>query len=295
MTINDQIRDEKLQYDIDRKEAEISAKSSGKRHKYEYLTGEEILPSNQQQVIEQAKFTYSPLGKAFEKQIKAIEGQDKKQIDALESLKPKEETKPTEDKPNNQSRAAIIFKELVKKRKYLMKELHDSVDCNNLKFEYAGPTEDVSFYEYKDSKELFNAINDNQINFDDAVKRQNEFLNTLSNIKIGKKTLEQKETIDNLEKFYHSREEIINFFREYEKMVLDAAYKSKQNKTEGKGLKILTPKQMLQRLPIALAQLKAGNNSESLLNEIRQIVYYLYQSKQITKKEYNNIIKSINV
>ena len=110
-----------------------------------------------------------------------------------------------------------------------------------------------------------------------------------------KKTLEQRETIDNLEKFYHSREEIINFFRDYEKMVLDAAYKSKQNKTEGKGLKILTPKQMLQRLPIALAQVKAGNNSESLLNEIRQIVYSLYQSKQITKKVYNNIIKSINV
>ena len=78
-------------------------------------------------------------------------------------------------------------------------------------------------------------------------------------------------------------------------MFLDAAYKSKQNETEGKGLKILPPKQMLQRLPIALAQVKAGNNSESLLNEIRKIVYSLYQSKQITKKVYNNIIKSINV
>ena len=78
-------------------------------------------------------------------------------------------------------------------------------------------------------------------------------------------------------------------------MVLDAAYKSKQNKTEGKELKTLTPKQMLQGLPIALAQVKAGNNSEGLLNEIRQIVYSLYQSKQITKKVYNNIIKSINV
>ena len=76
-------------------------------------------------------------------------------------------------------------------------------------------------------------------------------------------------------------------------MVLDAAYNSKENETEGKGLKILTPKQMLQRLPIALAQVKAGNNSESLLNEIRQIVYSLYQSKQITKKVYNSIIKSI--
>ena len=64
---------------------------------------------------------------------------------------------------------------------------------------------------------------------------------------------------------------------------------------EGTGLKILTPKQMLQRLPIDLAQIKAGNNSESLLNEIRQIVYSLYQSKKITKKLYNNIIKPIKV
>ena len=60
-------------------------------------------------------------------------------------------------------------------------------------------------------------------------------------------------------------------------MVLDAACKSKENKTKGKGLKILTPKQMLQRLPIAPAQVKARNNSENLLNEIRQIVYSLYQ------------------
>ena len=202
-------------------------------------------------------------------------------------MKPKEETKPIEDKPNK-SRATIIFNELINKRKDLMKELHDSVDYNNLKFEYVGPTKDVSFYEYKDSKELFNVIKDNQINFDDAVKRQNEFLNKLSNIKIGKKTPEQIETIDNLEKIYHSREEIINFFRDYGKMVLDADYKSKQNETKGNGLKILTPKQMLQRLPIALAQVKAGNNSENLLNEIRQIVYSLYQSKQITKKVCNN-------
>ena len=75
MTINDQIRDEKLQYDINREAAKISALSSGKIHKYEYLTGEDILPSNQQQIIEQARFTYSPLGKAFEKQIKAIQDQ----------------------------------------------------------------------------------------------------------------------------------------------------------------------------------------------------------------------------
>ena len=73
MTINDQIRDEKLQYDINREAAKISALSSAKIHQYEYLTGEDILPSNQQQIIEQARFTYSPLRKAFEKQIKTIE------------------------------------------------------------------------------------------------------------------------------------------------------------------------------------------------------------------------------
>ena len=83
MTINDQIRDEKLQYDINRKAAKISALSSGKIDKHEYLTGEEILPSNQQQIIEQAKFTYSPKAKSFEKQIKTIEDQEQKQVEAL--------------------------------------------------------------------------------------------------------------------------------------------------------------------------------------------------------------------
>ena len=89
MTTEDQIRDENLQYDINREAAKISGLSSGKIDKYEYLTGEEILPSNQQKIIEGAKFTYSPLGKAFEKQTKTIEDQGKNQIDALADLKPK--------------------------------------------------------------------------------------------------------------------------------------------------------------------------------------------------------------
>ena len=83
--------------------------------------------------------------------------------------------------------------------------------------------------------------------------------------------------IDNLNKFYNSREEVINFFRNYIEMLSDANYDAKQNETKGTGLKILSPKKMLQRLPMPLAQVKAGNNSESLLNEIRQIVYSLYQ------------------
>ena len=116
------------------------------------------MPSNQQQVVEQARFTYFPLGKAFEKQIKTTWDQGQKQVDALKDLKPKEQTKSIEDKPNNQSKATIIFSDLISKRKEIMSELHDSVDYNNLKFEYVGPTKDVSFYEHRNSKELFNAI-----------------------------------------------------------------------------------------------------------------------------------------
>ena len=120
MTINDQIRDEKLQYGINREAAKISARSSGKIHKYEYLTVEDIVPSNQQQIIEQAKFTYSPLGKAFEKQIKLIEDQGEKQIDALKDLKSKEQTKAITYKSNddndNTSAREDIYDEILEER-----------------------------------------------------------------------------------------------------------------------------------------------------------------------------------
>ena len=84
MITNDQIKDEKMQYDIKRKAPKISALSLDKIDKYEYLTVEEILPSNQQQIIEQAKFTYSSFGKAFEKQTKITEEQEEKQTKTTE-------------------------------------------------------------------------------------------------------------------------------------------------------------------------------------------------------------------
>ena len=91
--------------------------------------------------------------------------------------------------------------------------------------------------------------------------------------------------------FYNARNNVIKFFDDYCSMVSEAKHKA----TKGTGLKILTSKQMLQRLPIALTQVKGDNNSENLLNEIRQIIYSLYQSKEIIKKVYNNIIKSIKL
>ena len=113
MTIDDQIRDEKLQYDINRKAAEISALSSGKIDKYEYLTGKEILPSNQQQIIGQAIFTYSLLGKVFEKRIKTIEDQGQKQVEAS-----KEQTKAVEEKPDDKlSMQKRIYNRLQKRER----------------------------------------------------------------------------------------------------------------------------------------------------------------------------------
>ena len=88
----------------------------------------------------------------------------------------------------------------------------------------------------------------------------------------------------NIKNLYDSRQKVIDLLNDDAKIRSEAIHKSKQIKTEGTGLKILTLKQMLKRLPIALARVKASNNSESLLNEIRQIVHSLYQSKQITKK-----------
>ena len=105
----------------------------------------------------------------------------------------------------------------------------------------------------------------------------------------AKKSKEQKNTIYNIEMLYKARNEAIKFYDDYSLMMSEA----KQNETKRTGLKILLPKQMLQRLSIALAQVKAANSSENLLNEIRQIIYSLYQSKEITKKVYNNLIKSL--
>ena len=129
-----------------------------------------------------------------------------------------------------------------------------------------------------------------------AEEDQEKFKREFSQIKSGDpkhKREQQLYIITNVKNLYDSRQKIIDLFNNYSKIKSESIYRSKQNETKGKGLKVLTPKQMLQRLPISLAHVKAGNNSESLLHEIRQIVYSLYQSKQITKKVCNNIIRSI--
>ena len=116
------------------------------------------------------------------------------------------------------------------------------------------------------------------------------FISSTKPQNINKK--KEKEIVkENMLNFYMGREVVLNAFRS--KIFSTKSKGSTLLNTDNSKLKILTPKQMLQRLPTALAQVKAGNNSENLLNEIRQIVYSLYQSKEITKKVYNNLIRSL--
>ena len=173
--------------------------------------------------------------------------------------------------------------------------MDERVNPDDLIYRYRGNTSNKEFNKYDNALDLIDKIWNGEIKPADARDKQNNFKLNLGEIKKGgKKSKEQRNTIYNVEMLYKARKEAIKFFDNYSLMISEAKNKSKKTKkTSGKGHKILTPKQMLQRLPIALAQVKTGNNSENVLNEIRQIVYSLYQSKEITKKVYNNLIKSL--
>ena len=300
MTIEDQIKDEKLQYDINREAAKISALSSGKLDKYEFLTGEEILPSNQQQIIQQAKFTYSPLGKAFEKQVKTIKDQGEKQVKAIQDkqIVNKDDYKDDYKDKLLLSKEREIFKYIYNKRLDKIEEMNNEIDYDDLDYVVLSSDMEYKFSVEKDPISLLNAIKKSEMSLEEAKNRQKDYLKYLNIIRKGNKNPRQKKTLSNIENYFNARNSAIKFIEDYGSTILEAKRLAKEEQ-EGKGankmLKILTPNQMLKRLPIALPQVKAGNNSESLLNEIRQIVYSLYRSKEITKKVYNNIINSIKL
>ena len=171
-------------------------------------------------------------------------------------------------------------------------DLDKKVNSNDLIYRYKGNTPDLCFDEFDNVLALIDKIRDGKISLTDVKNNQEKFKSSLGEIKKRndkRKLKEQKNALYNIETLYKARNEAIKFYDTYSLIMSEAKIKA----TKGERRKILTPKQMLQRLPVALAQVKAGNNSESLLNEIRQIIYSLYQSKQITKKVYNNITKSI--
>ena len=145
MAVDSKIGDEKLQYDIDREAAKISALSSGKIDKCKYLTGQKVLCSNQRQVIEQAKFTNSPLGKAFKKQTRIIVEQGREQNEAIK-VHGKQLLKSSSEKES-----LLLFEifsefsnERIKKIQYLSKQ----IDFNNLAYYFKGKSGPKVFADY---------------------------------------------------------------------------------------------------------------------------------------------------
>ena len=287
MTIDDQIRDEKLQYDMNRE----AALSSDKIDQYEYLTDEEILPSNQQKIIKQAKFTYSSLGKAFQKQIKTIEDQGQKQVETLKGLKP--ETVKSES--NNQPIITQEIYDILDERVDEILEMSREINYDNLVYNFKGDTALISFIIFGGPVYTYDQLKESDKTLQQVEQEQKKLKSDLNEIERGSKKSENKKiTIKNVKNLYNSRQKIIDLLHDNSRIRSEAIYKANK-KTTGTALKLLTSKQMLQRMSIPLVQVKAGNNSEDLLNEIRQIVYALYQSKEIIRKVYNDIIKSIQL
>ena len=211
MRTDDKIRDEKLQCNINSEAAKVSALSSRKIDKYEFLTGEEILPSDQSRIIEQAKFTYSPLGKAFEKQTKTIEEQGEKQIKVLEDHgKQLIESNERIKKDFNIDRDSLLFHEqqqkifnrLAEEKSYEFNNLKENINPNNLvyKFKTEGRIP-KDFSNYQNPVDLFINLRDFNVNLRKVLKHQIEFKSDLSEIKKGNPKSKSKGQISVTEMF----------------------------------------------------------------------------------------------
>ena len=214
MTIEDQIKDENLQYDINRETAKISALSSGKIDKYEYLTGEEILPSNQQRIIEQAKFTYSPLGKAFEKQTKTIKDQGEKQTKAIQDKQLVNINKDVDYKDKLLlSKEREIFKDIYNERLDKIEELNNKIDYDNLQYVAVNSGKTYDFSTLEDPISLLEEIKKGTITLQEAKNTQQDYLDDLNIIRKRNKNVEQKRTLANINIHFNARGSAIKFFK----------------------------------------------------------------------------------
>ena len=145
--------------------------------------------------------------------------------------------------------------------------MNNKIDYDDLDYVILSKDMEYNFSTQKDPISLLKAIKDGEISLEEARDRQKNYLQYLNIIRKGCKNSAQKKTLSNIENHFNARESVIKCIENYGLRLLEARRLAKEQ--AGTGLKILTPNQMLKRLPIALAQVKAGNNSESLLNEIR--------------------------
>ena len=184
MTNDDKIRDEKLHYDINREKTKISALSSGKFDKYEYLTGEEILPPDQRRMIEKAKFTYSPLRKAFE----TIKGQGGKQIEAVEENRKQLYNKQSGNDELLLSKEREISKNIYNKRHDEIDELSKTIDYSDLKPIISSSGTETNFSELKVPVAFLDSIRKSEISIEEARHKQEEFNRYLKKIRSGNKS-----------------------------------------------------------------------------------------------------------
>ena len=146
--------------------------------------------------------------------------------------------------------------------------MNNKIDYNNLKYVVVGTDDEYNFDNLDEPLTFLNNIKKGEISMKKAIEQQHIFFKYLNLIRIGNKNDNQKRTLANVNMFYNARDNAIKFIQDYGSMILEVKRLAKEDQ-EGTGLKILTPNQILKRLPIALAQIQAGNNSESLLNKIR--------------------------
>ena len=218
------------------------------------------------------------MGKSFEKQIKTIEDQGEKQGEALKGLEPKV----IESESNNkQSISKDIYNKILEKRMDEILEMSRKINFNSLIYKFKTPSiSSMNFIKFKGPMHTYNQLKNGNITLSQLEEDQGKFKSGLGQItseNLNHKEENQLNTIKNVKNLYDSRQKIIDLLNDYSKIRSEAIYKAKRDETKRNGLKILTPKQLFQRLPIALAQVKRSNNTENLLNEIRQIVYSSYQ------------------
>ena len=211
MTIDDQIKDEKLQYDSNSEAAKISALSSGKIDKCEYFKDEEILSPNQKQIVEQAKFTYSPLGKIFKKPAKTIQDQGKKQVDTLKNLKLKDQIKSIEEIFLEDHQSDEIKNEFHKTKKYENRVIKD-----NLFYESSKQVYDFKVFR---TRSFGDSIYNHKFEIHEANQEQADLLKYILsfNNKTMRKSCKDKnkknDIFDSARNLYEDRNLVLNAFK----------------------------------------------------------------------------------
>ena len=201
------------------------------------------MPSSQKQIIEQAKFTYSTLGKAFEKQIKTIEDQGEKQVKAIQNQRQIETVESNKGVDNESHK---IFDKLSYERMSEIKDLSRQIDLNNLTYYFKNKSvSPINFTGFKASLHLYRDIFDGNIELEKAEEDQKQFKLDLNEVTKGnpkKQSKDQIKTIENIKNCYESREKVIKLYNNYANIISETKYEAKY----GEGLKISTPKQILQ-------------------------------------------------